>query len=694
MKDSKEIEKMLLHMLKYSINLSSESVYIMDFDTAKFIYINDTAYKTLEYSKEELLCMRVWDIDPDFTPELWLQHMKSIKVNKYLNIETRHRTKSGRIYPVDVIAHYFEFDGKAYNLAMSRDISEKKEIETKLKKSEAGLREAQKIAKIGNWELEFPTLDLYWSDEIYRIFELNPNSFKPSYENFLNVIHPDDRVKIDTEFNKSLKNKTPYDITHRLLMSDGKVKYVHEIGQTVYDEFNQPIRTFGTVQDISDLKAIEKKVEFLANHDALTGLPNRVLIKERAKQIIANAKHNKTKVAFIFIDLDGFKTINDTLGHSVGDIMLNIIAFRLSECKYINENNAISRQGGDEFLIILSDVKNLEDVSHIAEKLLQELEKSLEIATHTISLSGSIGIAIYPENGDTFEVLLQNADAAMYRAKEIGKNNYCFYNAKMNHHLMGEFTIKNDLKKALQNSELVLFYQPQIDLSTNTISGVEALIRWKHPKLGMIPPINFIPIAESSGLIVSIGQWVIEEACRQASIWSEMGIEITVAVNISAIQFKRGNLEDVIKNAINRHKINPKLLELELTESIIMHDVDNILQSVRNLKALGLQLSIDDFGTGYSSLAYLKRFAVDKLKIDKSFVQDILKDQEDAIIVQTIIQMAKNLNLKTIAEGVENQDILKLISNFGCNEVQGYHFAKPMDAIAFKEYYDSFYTQN
>jgi predicted signal transduction protein with EAL and GGDEF domain len=369
--------------------------------------------------------------------------------------------------------------------------------------------------------------------------------------------------------------------------------------------------------------------------------------------------------------------------------MLQSVATRLKAC--LRESDTISRQGGDEFLLILSGVQEADIIASIAKKVLTELEKSFEIDSNTLSLSGSIGIALYPDHGETFETLLQSADTAMYKAKETGKNRYHFYTQQMSHNLIGQFKIQSDLKSALANNEFILYYQPQIDLATNSIIGVEALIRWNHPQLGMMPQMNFIPIAESSGLIVSIGQWVIEEACRQVALWQEMGIELCIAVNISAMQFKRGNLEEIVINALSTSKINPKYLELELTESIIMHDADNTLQSVRNLKELGVQLSIDDFGTGYSSLSYLKRFAVDKLKIDQSFVRDILQDKDDAAIVKTIIQMAKNLNLITIAEGVENQEVLSNIQKFGCDEVQGYHFAKPMSAYDFELYHTNFY---
>lgn len=442
------------------------------------------------------------------------------------------------------------------------------------------------------------------------------------------------------------------------------------------------------LQDISERKAIEKKIEFLAHHDHLTGLPNRILLKDRVEQAIAHAQRNHSKMALLFLDLDGFKRINDSLGHSVGDEVLQSVSSRLREC--LRKTDTVSRQGGDEFILILSDITDTKAVIvPIVKKLLQEFQKPFCVDNHILSTSVSIGIALCPDDGETFESLLQKADTAMYKAKELGRNTYCFYTDRMNADMTEQLQLQSDLFRAVENNEFVLHYQPQIDLKQNRITGVEALIRWHHPYLGILPPMKFIPMAESSGLIVSIGQWVIEEACRQAFDWHRRGLGIGVAVNISPIQFKRGDLESVVREALAASGLPPENLELELTESVMMHDTENTLQTVCRLKEIGVQLSIDDFGTGYSSLAYLKRFAVDKLKIDQSFVRDICNDYEDAIIVKTIIQMAKSLNLKTIAEGVENEEVLNVIEGYGCDAVQGYHFAKPMEAGEFEKYYNS-----
>lgn len=444
-------------------------------------------------------------------------------------------------------------------------------------------------------------------------------------------------------------------------------------------------------RDITERKLDEQRIEYMAHHDELTKLPNRTFAKIRADQAMTQAKAAGKQVAFIFIDLDGFKTINDSLGHPTGDAMLKIIATRLNV--HVTGNDMLSRHEGDAFLLILSDIEDIRYVSFMAQRTLEILEKPFQLADYTLSISGSIGIAIYPDHADTFESLLQCADMAMYKTKEFGKNGYQFYTPEMSQDFVGQFKIQSDLRKALQNNEFVLFYQPQISLPDHKVIGVEALVRWQHPHSGMMPPMNFIPIAESSGLIIQIGQWIIEEGCRQAARWHRMGIEITVAINISAVQFKRGNLENIVKNALLSSGLNPRFLELELTESILIQDAENILKTVNLLKSIGVQLSIDDFGTGYSSLAYLKRFAVDKLKIDQSFVRDILRDQEGAVIVKTIIQMANNLNLKTIAEGVEDADVLAVMDAFGCNEVQGYHFSKPLSASDFEHFYTHFVAE-
>ena len=351
------------------------------------------------------------------------------------------------------------------------------------------------------------------------------------------------------------------------------------------------------------------------------------------------------------------------------------------------DTDTISRQGGDEFLIVLPDLRGTDAITPVLLKIRERLQAPFELDGHELSTSASMGVAIYPDDGLDFDTLLKKADTAMYRAKDAGRNSYRFFDEQMNIEAVEHLRLKNGLSRAIARAEFVLHYQPQIDLNTGSIVGAEALLRWNHPELGMIPPARFIPVAEDSGLIVPIGEWVIREACRQGVAWQAAGLPpLVMAVNLSAVQFKRSDVEQTVTQALSATGFDPHLLELELTESILIHDTANVLASVRRLKVLGVKLSIDDFGTGYSSLSYLKRFDVDKLKIDQSFIRDLGTDPDDAAIILAIIQMARSLNLKTIAEGVEDAGILEQLRLFKCDEAQGYHFARPMPAQALADF--------
>lgn len=526
---------------------------------------------------------------------------------------------------------------------------------------------------------------MYASSKVYDIYGVEPEEVLKDKSAIQTKINKDDFEMIQNITKESIKSLKPILIKFRVNHPIKGEIWVERRAIPIKNEIDGSIDWYGITMDITDRVNIEKLVEFMVHHDILTGLPNRLLFEDRAKQIIASAKRNSKKIAFIFINLDGFKTINDSLGHAVGDIVLKTVSKRLQNC--IRSSDTLSRHGGDEFILITPDINTNEEVENIVFKILDKFKKDFEINNQKISLTSSVGISIYPEHGDSVEVLLKNADTAMYKAKERGKNTFCTYKPYMKHDYAMSFQIQNDLKNAIEKKEFVLHYQPQIDIKQNKIIGAEALIRWKHPTIGMVPPMSFISAAESSGLIVPIGEWVIHEACKQCAIWNKNGKNLVIAVNVSPVQFKRGNLVEVVKNALEISGLNPKYLELELTESILIHDTENVLQSVKAIKELGVQLSIDDFGTGYSSLAYLKRFEVDKLKIDQSFIRGLTSNQEDKTIVKTIIQMAKSFKLKSIAEGVENREIVEILKKLGCYEVQGYHFAKPMLADDFRDYY-------
>lgn len=437
--------------------------------------------------------------------------------------------------------------------------------------------------------------------------------------------------------------------------------------------------------DISERKAAEKRIEFLAYRDVLTGLPNRLLLLDRFSQAMHQADRTNSQIALLFLDLDNFKTINDSLGHAVGDALLKEVAQRLLGC--VRESDTVSRQGGDEFLVVLPDLRGMDAITPVLQKIRDQLQLPFECDGHELTTSASIGIALYPDDGRDFDTLLKKADTAMYQAKDAGRNGYRFFDAQMNVTAVEHLRLKSGLRRALERGEFELHYQPQIELASGRLIGVEALLRWNHPEHGTMAPARFIPVAEDSGLIVPIGEWVILQACRQAVAWQRAGLPaLVMAVNLSAVEFKRGDVEHKVTRALQDSGLDPHRLELELTESVLIHNTEQVLATVQRLKRLGVTLSIDDFGTGYSSLSYLKRFEVDKLKIDRSFVRDLATDEDDAAIIRAIIQMARSLGLRTIAEGVEDAGLLARLQAFGCDEAQGYCLARPLSAAAFVDF--------
>ena len=451
---------------------------------------------------------------------------------------------------------------------------------------------------------------------------------------------------------------------------------------TMKDERGEFSHHIAVVSDISERKAAEEHMVYIAQHDFLTDLPNRMMLHDRLTQAIAHAGREQRKVAVMFLDLDRFKAINDTLGHLVGDKLLQLVAGRISSVA--RTSDTVSRLGGDEFAIMLPYIENTDDIAMIAVKLLASIAGPYMVDGNEIEVTTSIGISVFPEDGIDSESLIAHADAAMYQAKGSGRNNYQFFTREMNRRTLERILIKNKLIHALERNELFLLYQPQVDLQSGRIIGAEALVRWDNPLYGKVLPAQFIPIAEENGLIPPIGEWVLREACRQNQEWRKQGLmKITMAVNLSAVQFRQKNLGEIIKAILHESGLAPSGLELEITEGVVMQDAEAAILLLEDMKAMGLKLSVDDFGTGYSSLSYLKRFPIDKLKIDQSFVRDLTTDTDDAVIVSTIISMAHSLKLKVIAEGVESAEQLAFLKQQGCDEIQGYYFSQPVTAEEF-----------
>jgi diguanylate cyclase (GGDEF)-like protein len=433
-----------------------------------------------------------------------------------------------------------------------------------------------------------------------------------------------------------------------------------------------------TLSDITERKRAEEQARHLAEHDPLTGLPNRVLFLDRLQQALAMARRQHTQFALMFLDLDRFKAINDTYGHQAGDAVLKEVAARLTRC--VRGVDTVSRLGGDEFVVLLAGIGGADQAAHVAGAVMAAVAKPVRVGGQEISLSVSIGIAIGPADGADADTLIKHADIAMYHAKQSGRNAFQFFSEEMNAHVVERVQMENRLRQAIDNGEFVLEYQPEVDIGSGRTIGAEALIRWRHPERGLLLPHEFIPIAEESGLIVPIGEWVLREACRQGRAWRDAGFPVVVGVNLSNVQFIHDNLLQYVDAALESSGLAPQFLDLEITERVIMNGDAHTLDTVNALRARGIRLTIDDFGTGYSSLSFLRRFPLSKLKIDRSFVDDIMRDPADAEMISAIIAVARSLKLRVSAEGVETAEQLQYLQQHGCDEYQGFYASMALAA--------------
>jgi len=462
-----------------------------------------------------------------------------------------------------------------------------------------------------------------------------------------------------------------------LIRRDGFEIPIEDSVAPIHDREGRPTGAVIVFRDVSAARAMALQMAHSAQHDFLTGLPNRMLLNDRVSQAMALARRHIKKVAILFLDLDGFKHINDSLGHAIGDKLLQSVAKRLVDC--VRGSDTVSRQGGDEFVILLSEVERSEDAALKAGRMLQAVAAPHSIDHHDLHVTTSIGVSVYPDDGLDSETLIKNADTAMYQAKENGRQSYQFFKPPMSVRAVERQSIEEGLRRALERQEFSLCYQPKIHLKSGDISGAEALLRWVHPSRGPVSPAKFIPVAEDCGLIVPIGNWVLREACKQARIWLDAGLPLgTMAVNISAMEFRDDHFLDGVSAILKETGLDPKYLELELTESVLMKHAEATETILKTLKARGVQVAVDDFGTGYSSLSYLRKFPIDALKIDQSFVRQITTSPEETTIVTAVISMGRSLKLRVVAEGVETQEELAFLRNHQCEEAQGYYFSHPV----------------
>ena len=797
---------------RFRMLVESSSDLIWEVDAhGTYTYVSPKIRELLGYAPEEVIGRTPFELMPAGEAERVSALFNGIVASRQpgFGIENINCHKDGHLVVLETNATPI-FDpagGLVGYRGMDRDITARKQVERALRQSQESLAEAQRIASLGSWEWDIITGELRWSDEIYRIFGLLPESFNATYATFLQAVHPDDRARVQQAVKASVEHARPYRIEHRVVRPDGAERIVQERGEVTLDAGGNVVRMVGTVQDITEqklaelrlhqaarvfentsegvmitdadqritavnqsftritgygedevrgrepailrsgrhdddyyrrmwaaihtsgrwqgeiwnrrkdgadypewlnisvvrddagaiinyigvfaditsIKEAQDKLEYTAHHDALTGLPNRLLFRDRMEQTLAISRRNGRGVALHFIDLDRFKVINDTLGHEAGDLLLQEVSRRLVSC--LREEDTVARMGGDEFVVIQKGIAQPEDAALLSTRMLAEINRPFSLAGHEISTSLSIGISLYPQDGDDVSALLKNADAAMYRAKEKGRNGYQYYSNEMTAAGIERLELESDLRQALSRNELRVYYQPQIDIASGQIVGAEALVRWQHASRGLIPPSVFIPMAEDNGMIGLLGEWVLDVACADAMAWQTAGLPpLRVAVNVSGRQIGNDHVVDKVAAALKNSGLAPQFLEVEVTESVVMQDAARAISTLNALRDMGVTLAIDDFGTGYSSLSYLKRFPLNKLKIDKSFVDGMVDDPDDAAIVMAIIAMAQSLRHTVIAEGVETAAQVERLRAYGCDEIQGFFFSPPLPGEQFVEF--------
>lgn len=567
-----------------------------------------------------------------------------------------------------------------------------------LHQSRKRLAWAQRVASLGNWEMDLATKFVHCSSEVVRILKAGTNQMSLPLDELLVYIHPSDHDLVYGKVGRLFGEKDVVDVDHRVVRSDSEVRTVQQRIQKITDKSGRIVGISGTMQDVTERKIVEQRIRQLAFYDNLTGLPNRQNFMETAGLALRKAAANDESMSLLYVDLDMFKKINDTLGHGAGDELLRKVSDRLndhlreiSQCQSCNWQLDLSRLGGDEFVLLVRGVYTEPELFALATTILESLSRPVEIEGRELYITGSMGLAQYPKDGDDLDTLLKHADTAMYRAKQIGRNRFLPYTETMSAEMMEKLSLGGKLQKALENKEFHLHYQPQIRAGDGRVMGVEALLRWQHPVLGNVPPDSFIPVAEDTGLIEPIGEWVMHEACRQAAAWrANLNLDVKVGVNLSGHQFRNADLVDMVRSVLEKYGVPAKSLELEITESAIMQSVEEARETLLELRELGVQVSIDDFGTGYSSMSYLKTFPLDTLKIDRSFITDVSTDPDSAAIARAIIAMAKQLGLNTIAEGVETLAQFAFLQEQKCDQIQGYLVGKPMCAEDAGQFLESF----
>ncbi len=658
-------------------------MWIYEVATMRFLDINEAACAAYGFSRAQFLRMGLDDIRPESDRSIVRKSLERYTPERGATTRLwRHRRADGHTFYADVTSAELIFEKKKARIVLAIDATARLAVSRALSESRSALAEAQELAHLGSFETDLATGEMRWSTELFRIFGVDPALEHPAY--LYEFDHEDDRLAVEAEIERARVERTSYTSEHRIRTRDGRERYVFERGRFFFDaDSSEPRRVIGAVLDITDRKTIEGQLRVLAQHDALTQLPNRTLLRERLVEAIARADENHTSVGVYFVDLDRFKTINDTIAHAAGDRLLCELADRLS--KLVGDAGTVARPGGDEFIVVLDGVDSDIDGLAFAYDALAAISRPLPYEDTSVIVTASIGLAIYPRDGTTPDELLRSADTAMYAAKARGGNAIDVYASHLHDRAIAARELERALRDALDRDAIDVAYQPIVDARTGDVTSVEALARWSEGGR-IISPDAFIPLAEETGIILRLGTYVLERSCREAMRLTALGFDqLTMCVNISTRQFRQPEFFETVRDALARSGLAPHRLQLEITESAYL-SVDSGLRNIDALKALGVALSIDDFGTGYSSLGYLKRLPVDALKIDRSFVADILLDPADQAIVRAIIAVAANLGMSVIAEGVETLAHAKFLRDLGCSQLQGFYFARalaPDDLVRF-----------
>jgi diguanylate cyclase (GGDEF)-like protein len=566
-----------------------------------------------------------------------------------------------------------------------------------IERQRTSLANAQRIARLGSWTWHPASTRFECSAEYQQV--IGGYTLGPDYQwrDILRHVHPDDAARVVETMESVTGGGKACRLVYRILCDDGSQRTLYEQAEAFRDESGSIRRIEGTTQDITERVAAEERIRKLADYDVLTSLANRKLFSEVVQHGLNHSARKSTKAAVLDVNIDRFKRINETLGHAAGDQALQEVARRILSCVRVSDIAATNedatqselsaRMSGDGFAVFLTEVKRAEDAALIARRLIDAIARPMQCGEHEVTLTASVGIAVYPDNGEDVNALLKNAETAMHSAKKTGAGSYSFFTTAMNAQSLAKLEVENDLRGAIERNELVLFYQARVDVPTGRLAGAEALVRWQHPKRGLVPPNEFIPVAEDSGLIVPLTAWVVRAACAQLQQWQSAGLAVVpLSINLSAHSCREEGLVALIEVALRQFNIAPSLLEGEITESVLMQDVERAIASLHALRGIGVELALDDFGTGYSSLAYLKRFPLNVLKIDRAFVKDVLTDTHDAAIASAIVALGSAMGLTVVAEGMERVEQANFLLSLGCRCMQGFLFARPVPAGAFAEY--------